>query len=160
MTDFKAIASKKVEELLFAIMGNETEEILRGLDSIGWLEQEEAVEVRNWHRSPEVVESGFLDEDTVGWTGNGLPHFPTVEFGEGHILLCTKAQKERFLRLRPDTFIGIGYGNRFYAIAACDIDEILVVDEAPEEIPESKPKRTRTQPTRNLPRPRPVVATR
>jgi hypothetical protein len=153
----KAIVSaEEVEKKLWSIMGHETEEVLRDLESLGWLAKEEPVEVRNWCRSKEVVESGFLDTDTVGWTGNGLPRFPTVEFGEGHILLCTKAQKERFLRLRPDALLGIGYGNRFYAIAAEDIDEILVVDEAPEEIPESKSSLTIPMPRPTRPIPRPV----
>lgn len=143
--------AKEIKQLMIE-MDCETEETLRGLELLGWLEHEEPVKVRSWAYAPDVLQSGFLNTDTVGWTGHGLPFFPTVEVAEGYVLLCTKVQKERFLELEPDAFLGIAHGR---AISKEDIDEILVVDEAPEEIPESKPKRTRTMP----PRPRLSVAT-
>ena len=142
--------ANEIRQLMIEMDCN-SEEVIWGLELLGWLAHEEPVEVRKWAYSPEVVKSGFLEKETVGWTGNGFPRFPTVEVSEGYILLCTKAQKARFLELEPDTFLGIAHGR---AISASDIDEILVVDEAPEEIPESKFKRTRKIP----PRPRLSVA--
>ena len=162
MKEMKMANAAKVAELL--IIGYDTEEMIKGYQSMSWLGQEKPVEVRNWYRSPDVIITGFLDDETSGWSGNGFPRFPTVEFGVeaagGSVLLCTKEQKERFLRLKPDDLVGIEYaGNRPYTISAADIDAILVVDEAPEEIPESKSSRTKTMPTRTrtLPRPRTVV---
>lgn len=145
-----------VRDLLWEVLGNAKIELCNELDKLGWLAQQKPVTVKNWDLSPEVLSSNFFDEGTTGWFGNGLPDFPTVEIGEGFCLLCTKAQKEKFLRLEescPDFFLGIAYGDRPYAIGASDITDILVVDDAPEERPEvKKPQRPK------MPRPKKAFA--